>query len=214
MVTIELNQFPTVTTADFLPEILLISKGAGEDIAEYFLYDTIVDFCEQTHILQREVEVDLLPEEEEYYLDIPECERILRFESICIGAHKLDLNALRNDKCWEGKCRGGYGVRFVPPNTLMIRPTSHSGGSCKLQAVVATAPKRDNLSIPEELYERYRSTIIAGTLGKLLIVPDINNNELAKFYMSKYEQGVMTANRIRLLNYSNGLIKMKRNRLL
>lgn len=215
MYTVEFTHSPVVDSALFMPELILIAKNVPEDILQYYLYDTVVDFCETTGIIVRELETDLYECESEYKLDIPECERIIKFNKICIGHKTLDLNKLREANCGFDKVCGSYGIRFVPPDTLVVSPTiTHNKEACKLQVSITTAPHRDSCSIPEVLYERYRPVIVAGTLARALLIPDVENYNLAKYYQDKYNMGVAIANRHRLLAYSPSYVKIKRTKIL
>lgn len=208
---VSFNKYPTVEPSVFMPEILLVAKGATEDIARHFLYDVVVDFCTRTGVLTHELVVELLECDNEYKLDVPECERLLRFNKICVGDKELDLNKLRDFPCGGQTCCGGYELRFVPPDTLFVggRMTHTSCHDNILKAFVTTTPKRDSCTIPEIVYERYYSTIVSGVLSKLLLVPDMDIGALAQYHERKYEQGVSAANRERILSYGPPDFRLK-----
>lgn len=207
---VDINPHAYVLSDVFMPKILLEAKGVSEAIAEEYLYDIVIDVCEQTGILQRTLSTELYPCETEYRFDVPDCERIIRFKKICIGNTELDLSALRNVSCAGGACCGNYSLRFVPPDTLIVGTSaSHGGCSGQLSAAVITAPKRESCRIPEILYERYKDVIIAGVLARLFMITDIDNRYLAERKLQEYSMGVRRMRRDVVLAYGPGKVKIR-----
>lgn len=212
---VDINPNTYVLSDVFMPKILLEAKGASDAIAEEYLYDIVIDICEQTGILQHTLTTELFPCETEYRLDVPDCERIIRFRKICVNNIELDLRALRNVSCSGGACCGNYSLRFVPPDTLIVG-ASASHGSCsgKLSAAVITAPKRDSCTIPEVLYERYKDVVISGVLARLFMILDIDNRYLAERKLQEYTLGVKRIKRDMVLAYGSSRIDIRPSRMI
>lgn len=204
----------TVPISYFIDELMLLD-GIEQAMAEDYARRAIIDFATKTQVLTRETEIELTPCADEYLLDIPQCERVVKLISVC------GYRVVSQPPCSYGQVPscGDRRVWFVPPDSIKLSPTPkeivdspynvcNSEGNVKVTAV--TAPKRDCCEVDAVFYELYRDAIIDKALAQIYMVKsarwyDIN---LYKIHDMAYREAISRAKHNKVMSGHKGFIRM------
>jgi hypothetical protein len=202
-----------VALAEFLPELRMIANGVPSDIAEAYVRNAAIEFCERSAVVKREVFVDLQCDVQEYLLEPPDSDsmRTVSIDFICDARgqrHYLRPNQPCQLNCpclcagaWEGGPLQQTGTAplqiawlslwFQQPNSLFVRSPVRADTQGALRVSLNVAPKRDACDLDRVLFDRYLMTLVAGAAGYLLMQPkqDWSNPQLAAKYERDFKIG-------------------------
>lgn len=207
----------TVTLDLFVHEIALALGDMPDGIAENFVRQAAIDFCERSQIIRRVVDIDLICGVSDYPILLPD-ERIVSIQRVCVGdrccAERAVLSA--SAPCETGCTFHGHSIWFVPPDSLNIRPTPSVDRAKAIRVHVAVAPLRDACELDSVLYERYHETILDGALARLYLAKTTpwHDKELANLHKTQFDQGIAAAGLDRLTGDTRGPFKMAFRRII
>lgn len=207
-----------VSYADFVPEISLAVGDIPPPVAENYVRQACIAFCEQSQVLVRRVTIDTQACVTDYPIQLPTCERIVSIQRVCSGGRcgTVSGTALTHDPCELHGCTvHGSSVWLVPPDTLSLRPAPSTDQEAALWVEVAVAPLRDSCDADALLYERYHETIIDGTLARLYAAKTTpwHDRALAEYHRTLFNNGVAAAGLDRLTGGARGPFRFKPRRI-
>ncbi|WP_147628828.1 hypothetical protein [Pelistega indica] len=207
-----------VSYSEFVPELKLALGDIPDDIAENYIREAVIAFCERSQVLVRKVEIDVQAGVGDYPI-IPEgCEQIISLQRVCVGSHCItDRKILLSfEPCETGCTVHGHSVWFVPPNTLNLRPIPTQDKAKAIIAFVAVSPSRDSCECDRIIYDRYHETVINGALARLYLAKTTpwHDRQLAEYHRTLFGAGVSAAGMDRLTGGVRGPFAMRARRII
>lgn len=183
----------------FLPEVLPLVVACSDTLATTAVRHSAVEFCERTTFWQETQDaVTVTGADFPYDLEAPSGARVIQVMSVAINGtpvapvsmDELDT-AVLNWRDSVGSNPAGY--YQLSPYQMGLYPALNTSVEMVLRA--AYAPTRTAKAIEEFVYQVHVETISSGALYRLMAMPGQpwSNPELAAFYRSKFQQGVMDA---------------------
>lgn len=139
----------------WLPEVIVGIEDPDEEIAANYVRQAAIEFCKQGRVLQREVIVDLQPDQTVYPVFPYEGEQI-------IGVIAINVADRGCCSCSSGSRGSAFGVDY---SLDVARNELHIGQGCgtgRVRLLVWSAPTEDSCAHDKFLYERFRADITAG----------------------------------------------------
>lgn len=132
------------------------------------LSDILTELTKASGILRRKAVIPVQSGLRDYYIPVPEDERIDVVHSVCVDG--LCLEPGNSKSCCEGfGCRcgqSGRGFLFEPMDKIVLDRAICN--ECKsITVIFSTFTANDACVIDKMIVERYRRAIISGTAGKL-----------------------------------------------
>lgn len=204
-----MEYFETVPLSYFIDELMLLD-GIEQPMAEDYARRAIIDFATKTHVIKRHTTVELIACANEYILEVPPCERVIKLLRVC-----GDYTIINREPCTlsEPQSCGSRHVWFVPPNSFMLNPApSNSEGEVRVVAI--TAPKRDCCEVDKIFYEEHRDAIIDKALSSAYMIKsarwfDLN---LYKTHELAYREAIAYAKYRKMLGNHSGKIQIRPRR--
>ncbi len=194
----------SVTTADFLPDVLMVATGLADFLAERYIVEAINKFAQQTGCLECPAEIDLSAGEYEGFVMIErntETPYVLREVKRDDGFILQEVSTLRQSTGVPTTYRwDGLVIMFncVPAVNLTLTATS------------INIPKRGATSFHDSFKDTYYDGVIAGTLERALMTRGNNNQwfepNLAQYYANQFREQVRIA-KAQKLQYANQHVK-------
>jgi hypothetical protein len=202
----------SVPLSTFRPEIAVVVSEIPDDMIDNYIRLTCIEMAEQTGMLEREYVLDAQECVEEYLLE--DCEERIHMmhKAVLVNASGSITNFSGSGSSCQTICGRGS-IRFEPPVLLRVLPapvTSVNGG---IRIWASTAPTQTACEVDDVFYHRHYSTVVAGTLSKLLLIPGKNfSPSLAQYHLAAFNAGktrqVLNAG----MNYTRSSIKFKTKR--
>lgn len=201
------------TIDNLYSDIRRIAKNCPELTLDFYLKETVRDFCQKTWYYQKTIDLPLGVEESYYPLELDSEDQIIAVKNVTFNDTPIhpgrpeDINSTSSGNypwCWF----------FEPRSTLVLRPfPSEVKATDKCLVRVVLQPVDGSENVPEVIFRQYRETIAAGALASILMVPGEvwSNSNLAMVHMNRYNQGVNKAKSDRMFGHvpSNSRIRAR-----
>ena len=164
----------------FLPEVMPYVHDVPEIVAVQAIRNACIQFCEETHYLQENL--DPITGQEnvgEYDLDandsnykVVEIMQAYYGDQLLIPKAQEELNQIYRTSNWED-LKGNPYYYFRPRASvvrLVTKPTITEQSKLKVKAAIA--PKRSSTTVDEELFERFLEYIAHGARARLYNTPN------------------------------------------
>ena len=209
----------------FLDYIMPHVPGCLVDIAKHELRNTIIDFCERTLILQRDIDnISVVKGQIDYDLDPPTGYKVCKIMKAWYLSNELiptapDMVAapqVYNQSMTDAPSQNGIPGGYIQKDneTFSVYPAPAESVANAITMRVALKPTRTSTSIEDFLFEDYAEVIAKGTLKRLMLQPakTYSNNEMAVANNVMYEQGINSARQRSTRGYvrSSQQVKLRR----
>jgi hypothetical protein len=174
----------------FIPYTQPATMGIPAEIVYHNIRLAGIHFSEQTGILTQKHVVSLQADVDEYPIDVHGCARFLALRKVCYRGQ------IRYCPAYEPRCCEVSGNKFwVEDGFLRIVPTPSYDEEDALEYEIAVALTHDAVGIPEEFYQDWVETIVAGAIARILSIPGQAFTDYggSRMYEAKYMQGVRSA---------------------
>ena len=164
----------------FLPEVMPYVHDVPEIVAVQAIRNACIEFCEETHYLQENL--DPITGQEnvgDYDLDandsnykVVEIMQAWYGDQLLIPKAQEELNQIYRTSNWED-LKGNPYYYFRPRATVMrlvTKPIITEQNKLKVKAAIA--PKRSSTTVDEELFERFLEYIAHGARARLYNTPN------------------------------------------
>jgi hypothetical protein len=205
-----ITTFKKYVAADVLP--------CPDPIVEREILSVIIDFCDKTHILTREFNVELdsddIDEDYQNAIDIPLGEWLTTSRPVTVLEFNLDgttyipkYRELQNtipDDVWES-LHDDNTIYFSFPSTSTIRIYDRETTDENLYIRMSVKPTRAATTVDDCLLEDWVDTIAAGVKYKIMSMPgkEWTDPAGAAMYYVEYKRGVSRA-RMKVLKAFSG----------
>lgn len=170
----------TVSYEAFLPEVMPYVQDVPEIVAVQAIRNACIQFCEETHYLQENL--DPITGQEnvgEYDLDandsnykVVEIMQAYYGDQLLIPKAQEELNQIYRTSNWED-LKGNPYYYFRPRASvvrLVTKPVITEQNKLKVKAAIA--PKRSSTTVDEEIFERFLEYIAHGARARLYNTPN------------------------------------------
>lgn len=207
MDTVIYDAYPKIDIDTFLPELQLEIPELPDDILMHYVRTAAIDFCERSHVLQREIHICLQECVPNYILESPDCTRIVMVNGICRGCggpyERVSTAPCRvsclSSMAWWDKNEGSICLNPAPSQSdnIMVR--------------VSVAPTTEACELDAVLGEQYRVAILAGARSLLYAIPRRawTSQTFADTNRQEFDRRIASAGVDRLLGGQQGVVKMK-----
>lgn len=164
----------------FLPEVMPYVHDVPEVVAVQAIRNACIQFCEETHYLQEEL--DPITGQEnvgDYDLDandsnykVVEIMQAYYGDQLLIPKAQEELNQIYRTSNWAD-LKGNPYYYFRPRATvirLVTKPNITEGNKLKVKAAIA--PNRSSTTVDDELFERFLEYIAHGARARLYNTPN------------------------------------------
>lgn len=164
----------------FLPEVMPYVQDVPEIVAVQAIRNACIQFCEETHYLQENLDAMTgLEGIGDYDLDannsnykVVEIMQAYYGDQLLIPKAQEELNQIYRTSNWED-LRGNPYYYYRPRASVMrlvTKPILTEANKLKVKAAVA--PKRSSLTVDEEIFERFLEYIAHGARARLYNTPN------------------------------------------
>jgi hypothetical protein len=170
----------TVSYEAFLPEVMPYVQDVPEVVAVQAIRNACIQFCEETHYLQENL--DPITGQEnvgDYDLDandsnykVVEIMQAYYGDQLLIPKAQEELNQIYRTSNWED-LKGNPYYYFRPRASvvrLVTKPIITEQNKLKVKAAIA--PKRSSTTVDEEIFERFLEYIAHGARARLYNTPN------------------------------------------
>lgn len=210
----EITTFKKYVATDVLP--------CPDPIVEREILNVIIEFCEKTHIMQREFAVtfdtdsDGLTELDDEYqnaIDVDISEHLSKERMVSVMAFNLDgidkypeyrnITNTISDSIWESLHSDNV-LYFSMPDSNTIRVYDRETSDTELYVALAVKPTRSATSVQDFLLEDWLEPIVAGVKAKILAMPgkEWTNGRASLMYKLEYRRGISRARAMALKGFS------------
>lgn len=211
------------TIATFKKYVATDVLPCPDPIVEREILNTIIEFCEKTHIMQREFSYtfdtdsdDLTELDDEYQnaIDVDLSEHLSSERLVSVLAFNLDgvakwpeyrnVTATISDNLWENLHDDNY-IYFSMPNNNTLRVYDRETSDTELYIALAVKPTRSATSVQDFLLEDWLDPIVAGTKARILGMhgKEWSNPKAALMYKLEYRRGISRARAMALKGFSS-----------
>lgn len=143
-------------------------KTAPDEAVRLRLSDILTELTKASGILKRQATIPVQAGVRDYYIPVPDGERIDVVHSVCVDGQCLEPRVGKSC-CETSACRcGSEGRGFVfEPMDKIVLDKAFCNECKKITVVFSTFIANDACAIDKMVIERYRRAVIAGTAGKL-----------------------------------------------
>jgi len=164
----------------FLPEVLPYVQDVPEVVAVQAIRNACIQFCEETHYLQENLDAmtgiegigdyDLEANDSNY--KVVEIMQAYYGDQLLIPKAQEELNQIYRTSNWED-LKGNPYYYFLPRASVMrlvTKPIITEANKLKVKAAIA--PKRSSTTVDDELFERFLEYIAHGARARLYNTPN------------------------------------------
>jgi hypothetical protein len=164
----------------FLPEVLPYVQDVPEVVAVQAIRNACIQFCEETHYLQENLDAmtgiegigdyDLEANDSNY--KVVEIMQAYYGDQLLIPKAQEELNQIYRTSNWED-LKGNPYYYFRPRASVMrlvTKPIITEANKLKVKAAIA--PKRSSTTVDDELFERFLEYIAHGARARLYNTPN------------------------------------------
>lgn len=182
----------------FVPHILPLCPGAPDFLIERVARDAIIELCQDTRALRRQIDpITLIANEYEYDLEPPANTVVHDIDYV---SYKGDLlkpvtarMLERDTPDWRNRTssRPRLYTKYKP-DTLYVVPKPTATIADALDISLILKPSRSSLTFDDELYEEYFDTIVNNILARLMRMPkkDWTDKQSAAEYYALYQTDI------------------------
>jgi hypothetical protein len=210
----------------FLDYIMPHVPGCVVDIAKHELVNTLIDFCERTLILQRDLDPTTVVENQiDYDLDAPTGYKVCKIMKAWYLNNEISATApdmvsapqVYNQTMTDAPVQSGVPGAYVQKDdaTFSLYPVPAETVANAITMRAALKPIRSSTTIEDFIFEDYAEVIAKGTLKRLMLHPakTYSNNDMAVANNVLYEQGVNSARQRATRGYGRSNLQVKLRRL-
>lgn len=207
MDTVVYDAYPKVELSVFLPELQLEIPELPDDILMHYVRKAAIEFCERSHVLQREVVICLQPCVPNYLLEPPDCTRIVLINGVCRSCGG-PYDRLTSKPChvpafgclsWWDKVEGSIWLHPAPAerSNIMVR--------------MSVAPEQDACEVDAVLYDRYREAILSGARHFIYAIPrrEWSSQPISDSSRQEFDRRIASAGVDRLMGGQQGHVNIK-----
>jgi hypothetical protein len=164
----------------FLPEVMPYVHDVPEIVAVQAIRNACIEFCEETHYLQENLDpITGIKDEGLYELDandsnykVVEIMTAWYGEQLLIPKAQEELNQIYRTSNWEELSGQPYYYFRTRASEmrLVTKPTTTEANKLKVKAAIA--PKRTSITVDDELFERFLEQIAFGARARLYNTPN------------------------------------------
>jgi hypothetical protein len=186
--------------SDFYPDVLLELPQIPLVLADHWLRNTAIEFCQRTraHVVDLNP-IDAVADQIDYAIVAPANLALVVVSAVVFDGEPLAPASPRAlaRKFGDWKTRRGTPQHYTSQalGTLLIvpGPAASAAGAIEIEAVVK--PADDAATIDDDLFQRYRLDLAAGMKGKLMAMSERpwTNAKMAAVYLAQFEAAVNAA---------------------
>ncbi len=202
-----------VPLSNFLPHVLPHAVGCPESLAQLFIRNAAIEFCDRTKIARVTLAAISLAVNDPDYVLVPPPNRVILMVTratidnqplVPTSQNELDLQwphrrdfwpqiLWASDSPWTPwrEYKEEVPSLYYTPTTTTIRlvGTPLAAKTNALSVEVAVKPLPTSLEVEDVLYNDWHESIADGALGRLLAMPEKpwQNNALAKYHLDRFE---------------------------
>lgn len=197
------------TLDDFKEHVMIDVFPCPEPVAERAIRNTLIEFCEKTHILTREFTVTLSNEASintslTDSIDIELSDYVENERPVSVLGFNKDgvpyVPEFRNitgdipDSVWED-IHSDNRIYFNFPDNYILRVFDMESTDVYLHVVLAVKPLRSAESVDDILYEDWLDAIVAGVKFRLLAMPnkEWTDKKGSNVYYTEWRRGISRA---------------------
>lgn len=164
----------------FLPEVMPYVHDVPEIVAVQAIRNACIEFCEETHYLQENLDpITGIKDEGLYELDandsnykVVEIMTAWYGEQLLIPKSQEELNQIYRTSNWEELSGQPYYYFRTRASEmrLVTKPTTTEANKLKVKAAIA--PKRASTTVEDEMFERFLEQIAFGARARLYNTPN------------------------------------------
>jgi hypothetical protein len=151
---------------DVLPDVL----GCPELTVERHILRAAQDFCARTRCWRQDLDPITTDGTSELDIDYPDRAEGVKLMAATLGGEDIGVEAADNTRMGD-RLRGSQGLTRVRTDnlrTVLLMPTQAAGAQLVLNMVLK--PGDESTGLPDDIVDRYGSTIALGALSTLLKV--------------------------------------------
>ena len=159
------SEINTISLNEFLPFIMANCPELPESIAQAYLRQTCIDFCQRSSILRRHVTIDLQEGVSNYPIWPNGNEQVVRINQVSSGGKNLrgQRNHYSLPSCGTFTVQDGF--------VILSSPVNYDADDA-LHIEMTVTPSRKACEIDELLYQDWQEAIEDGTLARLFLLPN------------------------------------------
>lgn len=189
----------TVSYDVFLPEVIQYVKDVPEIVAIQAVRNATIQFCEETRVLQSNLdpmtgvatvsEYEMIPCKNHKIVDIMEA---WYGDQLLIPKAVEELTRIYRTSNWNDLDGNPYYYFRNRTQQITLVPTPKVTVQAQIKLRVALAPTRAATTVDEELYERYLEYIAIGARARLYDTPNQPYYEpkSAQLYLKRFNDGM------------------------
>lgn len=181
-----------VSIDKFLPFVMAACQGLPEEMAQAYIRQTLIDFCERTSLLKRHKVVKVPRGFDRFPIEPDNQEQIVRINHLVIDGHLHQGH--------QGYLHfHHFGRAFTIKDGFIVLSTPLESEKA-IEVTYVAAPTREACEVDAVLYDDWQEAIEDGALARLLILPNYQFTQpnMAMFRTNAYAQWVQKA-RVRTL---------------
>lgn len=176
----------------FIDYIRPIVPDVIDSLAERYVRQAVIEFCERTRLWRHEEVLDIYADDVELEIPLSSGTVIHEIENVfydSVPLRPISLKELdRLEKRWRSEQNGGGVPKYFTQTThgkLRVFPIMGT----EVTIVMRLKPSQDSTYVPDFMFNDYHETICNGTLARLLFVPSTSyfSPDFGKFYAEKFE---------------------------
>jgi hypothetical protein len=186
---------------DFVPYFAAEVPGAGEPLMLRVVLDTCIDICEQSHGIRLTLDpITLTADVPDYDVELPSGLALIKVTDAWVDGTSIqrilnpedmrDSSTLTLTSTSRGQPNTLY---FTGGTSFIVKPTPETTLTDGLVMFAAVKPKRDAVSVPDELLNDYAEVVAAGACARLMAMggnQPFANTQLAPVKLAMYKAGV------------------------
>jgi hypothetical protein len=184
----------------FIPHILPSAIGCPDFSVRSAIVEAAIAFCTESHAWTETLDLLYLSNgTHSYELDLPKDSRAVLVKNVWCANGELAPATMEHILAAIPTWQTARGTpRFYNQlnwEELRIYPIPNNPASSALTVRAALAPKRTATTFPDSFADRNFQAIVAGALGRLLLVPGQawSNAQLGEYYKSEFRLAVGSA---------------------
>lgn len=201
------DAYPKVELSVFLPELQLEIPELPDDILMHYVRKAAIEFCERSHVLQREITICLQQCVPNYLLESPDCTRIVSVSGIC-RACGAPYERVTSKPC-HVPCLNRMAWWDRNEGSIWLHPAPAEGSNIMVR--VSVAPEQDACEVDAILHDKFHEAILAGARHFLYAIPRRawTSQTFSDSCRQEFDRRIASAGIDRLFGGQQGTVRMK-----
>lgn len=183
--------------SSFLPEIMLAAPGLADVVAESYVRNAAITFCNLTKCITETLDAETVAAGDYEYDVVPGgSEELVEVLNVYVDGRPIDPIS-------EQELRRGYGAwrdksghpSHYKADTEVLRLFPIPTTAVSVEAEIVKRPTTTTTHLADALYKEWREAIAAGAMSKILMIPGqtFTNPQMAAVYGVMFSDWQVTA---------------------